>query len=141
MIEHHGKISSFADPADVKSFLKWKAIYMDEGFTENQAIKKTFAKGDNGVGCYGDDTTEGSGLSCAVPPEDMIERWGSIAGAKHKQVNITIGEISVVAIVKDRMPRKEKITNGAVLDANPDTVKALGQQFPMLKQGKWSWVE
>jgi len=49
----------------------------------------------------------------------MIEKWGSIADAKHKPVIVTSnGQISK-CILKDRMPWKKHIHNGAGIDLNP----------------------
>lgn len=146
MITHHGRASSFADPADIVRFHKWFRIYKDQGFSDDRAEKLAFKKGDNGVGCWDDSTVEGTGPSCALPPEDMEEKWGGSKEthwieAKNKLVQVTIGDKSVVCVLKDRMPHKANIENSAIIDLNPDAVKALGQQFPLLMQCSWSWVD
>lgn len=141
MIQHHGKLSSFADPADIKAFDKWFKIYRDEGMSVDDATKKAFKRGDNGIGKWGDDTKEGSGPSCAVTPDDMIERWGSMDAARGKDIRVIIGNEDVVCKVKDRLPWKKYITNGVILDLNPDAVRALKQTPPMLKQGIWYWLD
>jgi hypothetical protein len=127
------KATSFADPADVRAFNRCKA----EGHSDQYCFKV----GDNGVGCWGDDCSEGSGLSVAVTPDDMTTRWGSTTAAKHKLVKITSVNGTVVAMVKDRMPWKKYITNGAGLDMNPDTCKALGISIPAEAGVIWEWTE
>src|ERR1044072_293201 len=47
--------SSFADPADIAAFKKCKR----EGHTDSYCFKY----GDNGIGYWGDETSEGSGAS------------------------------------------------------------------------------
>lgn len=131
-IIHSGKASSFADPADIKAFRRCKA--------RGKSDQECFKVGDNGRGCYGDDTSEGSGPSCALPPEDSEERWGSVAKAKHKAVEVTIGAKTVTCILKDRMPRRKNIKNAAIIDLNPDAVRALGMEPPIMMRCSWRWT-
>jgi hypothetical protein len=74
---HRVIATSFADPADVRSFRQCKK----EGGTD----KDCFKVGDNGLGYMGDATTEGTGPCCALPPEVMIETWGSTKEAHLKK--------------------------------------------------------
>lgn len=141
MTEHHGKASSFADPKDIASFKKWYAIYIQQGLSDSQAEKKAFAKGDNGIGCYGDITAEGSGPSCAIIPEDSIEKWGSLAGAKHRKVQVTANGKTVECVVKDCMPHRANVKNGAIIDLNPDAVRVLGLEPPIMITAEWHWLE
>lgn len=127
-----GKASSFADPADVRAFRKCK----QNGGSDLQCFKV----GDNGVGCWGDDTSEGSGMSCAIPPDDMVEKFGSVAGAEKAKVIVEANGRSIVATVKDRMPWKKNIRNGAVIDLNPDAAAALGLNPPFMVNAKWKWA-
>jgi hypothetical protein len=122
MGQHPVMATSFADPVDISAFRKCKA----RGLSDQECFKV----GDNGIGLWGDDCSEGSGMSVAVTPDDMIAEFGSINAAKHKKVKITSVNGVTVAIVKDRMPWKKYITNGAGLDMNPDTCKALGISIP-----------
>lgn len=131
-IEHHVKASSFADPADVRAFKKCKA--------RGKSDKECFKVGDNGVGCWGDDTSEGSGPSCALPPEDMTEKWGSLANAKHKLVEVAAAGKTVTCVLKDRMPHRNAIKNGAGIDLNPDAVRALGLEPPIMITAVWKWL-
>jgi hypothetical protein len=131
-MEHKGKATSFADPEDVKAFEKAKA----KGMSDSEAFKY----GDNGIGCWGDKTSEGSGMACAVPPDKMESKWGSIKAAKHKKILITTNHKTVTSILKDRMPWEKNIHNGAVIDMNPDTCKALGLKPPVSVNASWSWA-
>jgi len=129
---HKGLASSFADPADVRAFKRCK----ENGGTDQQCFKV----GDNGVGCWGDDCSEGSGPSCALPPDDMIEKFGSIAAAKHAKVKVSANGQSATCTLKDRMPWKKNITNKAIIDLNPDAVALLGLKPPIMVPATWEWA-
>lgn len=129
---HHVIASSFADPADVRAFKRCK----DNGGTDQQC----FRVGDNAIGCWGDDVSEGTGPSCALPPEDMIERFGSTSAAKHAKVKVVINGRDVPCVLKDRMPAKHNIHNGAGIDLNPDAVRAGGLQPPIMEPATWEWI-
>lgn len=133
------KASSFADPADVVAFDKWYKVYRDRGMSHERAEKLAFAKGDNGMGCWGDKTAQTTTPMCALPPEDMVARFGSVAAAKHKRVRVTFGARSVSCLLADRMPAKRLITNGAGIDLNPAAAKALGLKPPFLREVEWDW--
>jgi hypothetical protein len=130
--KHVVRASSFADPADVRAFKKCK----ERGGSDQDCFKV----GDNGIGCYGDDVSEGTGPSCALPPEDSEEKWGSVANAKHKLVEVTANGVAVTCVLKDRMPHRANIKNGAGIDLNPDAVRALGLQPPIMIAATWQWV-
>jgi hypothetical protein len=130
--KHVGKASSFADPADVAAFKRCK----DRGNSDQECFKV----GDNGIGCWDDDVSEGTGTSCAVPPDDMIARWGSVDSAKHRPVEITANGKTIIAVLKDRMPWKKNITNGAVIDLNPDSCRELGVEPPVMINCEWRWA-
>ncbi len=126
--------SSFADPADVRRFTAAKA----KGMTDKQA----FAVGDNGVGCFGDFTAQLVTPMCALPPDDMIAKFGSVAKAKHARVLVESREngLHVVCIVADRMPWKKNIKNGCGIDLNPAACKALRLKPPVKHPVKWTWA-
>ena len=126
-----GMASSFADPSDVAAFQSCKA--------QGKSDQECFRVGDNGIGCWGDPTNEGSGPSCALPPDDMEAKWGSVAAAKHRPVVVHANGRTIVCVLKDRMPRKAHIKNGACIDLNPDAVRALGLQPPVMVPVEWSW--
>ncbi len=125
---HTVKASSFADPADVRAFKRCKA----NGGTDQECFKV----GDNAIGAWGDDTSEGSGPSVALPPED----WQPFAPARGKKVQVRYGEKTVVAELKDTMPHKANIHNGAGIDMNPDTCRALGLEPPVMTKVSWRWT-
>jgi hypothetical protein len=131
-VRYHVYASSFADPADVRRFKKWFAIYKSQGKSDEEAFDLALAKGDNGEGCWKDDTSEGSGPSCALPPETMIDIWGSVDAAKRQKVFVECGERSVTCLVKDKMPHIAHITNGARIDLNPDACDALDLEPPVM---------
>ncbi len=139
-IEHHVIASSFADPADVKAFHKWFQIYKDLGFSDKVATKKALNKGDNALGVWEDDTSAGSGPSCALPPEKMKERWGSIDAAKHQLVLVSRDDHEVTCVLKDIMPPEGEITTAARIDLNPDAVAALGLVPPIMAPVVWKWL-
>lgn len=127
---HHVKASSFADPADVRAFDRCKAQGNSDQFC--------FSKGDNAIGKWGDSTAQGSGPSVALPPEDWQQFGGT---ARRKKVLVTYKDKSVVAELKDTMPHKANITNGAGIDINPDASDALGLTPPFLVDGvTWQWA-
>lgn len=87
-----------------------------------------------------DNTAEGSGPSCALPPEDMEEKWGSIVNARHALVSVTGNGKTITCVLKDRMPRRANIKNGAGIDLNPDAVRALGLEPPIMIAASWRWL-
>lgn len=121
--------SSFADPADVAAFHLCKAA----GGTDVYC----FGKGDNGVGKWGDDCSQGSGPACALPPEDWAQ-FG--AAARKKAVRVRILGREVVCELRDTMPHRANITNGAGIDLSPDTVAAFGLKPPLMIAAEWQWA-
>jgi hypothetical protein len=125
MKQHHVTATSFADPDDVAAFKRCKA--------QGKSDQECFKVGDNGVGCWGDDTTT-SEPACALPPEAMIAKWGSVKAAKHKKVFVAVKERGVTCVLKDRLPRGvEKI------DLNPGACTALGLTPPVKTRATWEW--
>ena len=127
-----GFASSFADLADVRAFKRAKA----KGMTDQEA----FRYGDNGIGCFGDDVTTLKIPYVAVPPDDMIERWGSVKAAKHKPVLVTINGVIHRCIVGDRMPWRKNIRNKAVIDLAPGAQAAFGLKPPFMVPASWVWA-
>ena len=118
--------SSFADPGDVAAFRKCKRT----GKTDQQC----FRVGDNGIGQFGAITAQSETPMVAVHADDMKAKWGSIAGAAHRKIKVTIGTRSVIATVEDRLGVKGRI------DLNPAAASALGLNPPFLIPCKWSWA-
>ncbi|HEY2857114.1 MAG TPA: hypothetical protein VGJ21_01695 [Terracidiphilus sp.] len=141
---HVVKATSFADPADVAAFRRCKAGGGSDAFC--------FGRGDNGVGKWGDDCTAGSGPACALPPEDWMA-FGAAARNKkvlvkragnREQGTIATGAetapLQVTCFLRDTMPHKANITNGAGIDLNPDACAALGVTPPVMTQVTWEWA-
>ena len=122
-----GKASSFADPADKRAFLKCKA--------KGKSDRECFAVGDNCVGCWGDKTDDPRPM-CALPPEDW-RPFGTKARGKLVDVRINGGVI--VCELRDTMPKKSNIRNGAVIDLNPKAVELAGFSPPIMVRVEWSW--
>ena len=121
--------SSFADPTDVAAFRRCKA----KGMSDIEA----FRYGDNGIGKWGSDTTEGSGPSCALPPED----WRPLGDKAHlAKVRVFANGRDVVCLLKDTMPARKNIKNGAGIDLNPDACEALGLRIPVMVAASWEWA-
>lgn len=125
---NHVMASSFADPADVARFRRCKA---DGGSDQN-----CFKVGDNGIGKWGDDTTADTPM-VALPPEDW-QQFG--AQARGKRVLVTANNRQVVAELRDTMPHRANIRNGAGIDLNPAACKALGLTPPIMAKATWSWA-
>jgi len=126
--------SSFADPNDVVAYNDAKA----RGCSEEEALRF----GDNGKGKWGDDTSLFNKLMCALPPEDLEEKWGNVDAARGKKVSVTYKGKTVICELRDTMPHKANITNGAGIDLNP----AFGKEFKcdppfMLHNVKWEWAD
>jgi hypothetical protein len=125
--------SSFADPKDVAAYKKAIA----EGKSEKDALKV----GDNGIGMWGDNTARDDVPMCALPPEDWKAKWGSGQNARGKKVAVTYKGKTVTGELRDTMPKKQNITNGAGIDLNPGFAKAFGVTPPfMLKNVQWEWA-
>jgi len=119
--------SSFADPADVKSFIACKKT----GKTDQQC----FLVGDNGVGAFGKLTAQDVTPMVALHREDMKAKFGSTTAAAHRKVRVTIGGLSVVAFIEDILGVKGRV------DLNPAAAKALKLSPPFLvKNAKVSFV-
>jgi hypothetical protein len=132
--EHDTYASSFADPADVKAFNECKAKGNSDSYC--------FQFGDNGIGCWGQSTVEGTGPSCALPPEYMTERWGSKSAAKNKRVRVkrkSTGDV-VECVLKDVMPSVANLANKAKIDLNPDACAAIGLEPPCMEPVVWWWA-
>jgi hypothetical protein len=118
---------------DVASYRKARA----QGRTEIDALKV----GDNGIGCWGDMTAGDDVPMCALPPEDWLAKWRTGANARGKKVAVTYGGKTVIGELRDTMPHKIEIKNGAGIDLNPGFAKAFGLKPPFLLPGfKWDWA-
>ena len=112
--------SSFADPADIRRFRKCK----DKGGSDQDCFKV----GDNGVGFWGDDCSEGSGPACALPPE-IIQECGLVRGFP---VKVSTDDKVTLALLKDHMPHIKHLANAARIDLNPGACAELGLIPPVM---------
>lgn len=132
--EAHSVIASvFADPADIEAFKRCKA--------QGKSDEECYKVGDNGIGVWGAPTGEGTGPSCALPPEDMAERWGTWTDARSKKVFVTYKTVTITCVLKDRMPHRANIRNGAGIDLNPDASRMLGMPKGGMVRVTWKWAE
>lgn len=118
------RASSFADPKDLADYAKSGSL----------------AKGDNGIGAWGDKTAQEVTPMCALPPEDMLEKWGNMAIARHKPVRVRANGFQVVCLLADVMPHRAHITNGAGIDLNPAAARALKLTPPFMVDAEWDWM-
>jgi hypothetical protein len=125
--------TSFADPKDVERF---KAA-IKAGKSEGEALQV----GDNAVGKWGDDTSSTTVPMCALPPEDWVSKWGVGNAARGKKVSVTYKGKTVIGELRDTMPHKNHIKNGAGIDLNPAFGKAFGVTPPFTLTGvQWDWA-
>jgi hypothetical protein len=124
---HRGLASSFADPADVEAFLACKA--------HGGSDQHCFGEGDNGIGRWGDDTTVDTPM-CALPPED----WRNLDKPRGAKVMVIANGHETECELRDTMPHRKHIHNGAIIDLNPAACKALGLHPPVMTHATWHWA-
>ena len=124
---HKVKASSFADPADVRAFRRCKA--------QGKSDQECFKVGDNGIGKWGDDTTADVPM-VALPPEDWKPLGMKARGAK---VRVAANGREVICELRDTMPARKNIKNGAGIDMNPAACAALGLKPPVMISATWEW--
>jgi hypothetical protein len=124
--------SSFADINDVAAFRRCKA--------RGNSDRQCFRVGDNGVGCWGHPTSATKLAICALPPDDMIARWGSINAARDMPVAVRCNGVTIVCRLRDRMPWRRNIRNGCGIDLNPSACASLGLRPPVKVKVEWSWA-
>ncbi len=130
-----GRATCFADSSDVRKFKACKA----NGYSDKYCFGAGGDYGDNAIGIFGQDTSEGSGPSCALHPEDIRAKWGTIAAGRHKQVRVTANQKDIICEVKDILGH---INKNVVVDLNPDAIRALGlEPGPNFSvHCSWEWV-
>lgn len=124
--------SDFASISDVTAFNKCKA----EGHND----KFCFALGDNGIGFWGDNTAQEAVPMCALPPDDIVAKFGSADKGHLAKVQVTIGIHTTVCLLADHMPWKKNIHNGCGIDLNPAALRALSVSSPLKAEAFWSWA-
>jgi len=70
----------------------------------------------------------------------MEEQWGSVSAAKHQLIEVAANGVKITCVLRDRMPHKVHITNGAIIDLSPDAVRALGLEPPIMITCSWRWM-
>lgn len=125
--------SDFASMEDVRRY--------NAAIAKGKTQQEAFAVGDNGVGLWGDKTSQMDRPACALPPDDMIAKFGSINASKEAKVLVTVRGRSVVCELDDRMPWKRNIKNGAGIDLNPAAISKLGLKSPIMVEAEWEWYE
>lgn len=123
-----GLASAFAYYADIVAFRQCKA----QGKSDQQCFKV----GDNGIGLWGDKTYDTDRPMCALPRED----WEKLDNPRGKLVEVRANGRTIVAELRDTMPRKANITNGAVIDLNPVASEMLGLKVPFMVPVLWRWL-
>jgi len=125
--------SSFADPADVAAYRHAIA----QGKTRAEALKL----GDDAIGKWGDDTSSPNKPMCALPPEDWQAKWGNGQRARGKLITVIWKGKTVQCELRDTMPHRKNIKNGAGIDLNPGVAKLFGLKPPfMIKNVRWEWA-
>lgn len=125
---HSGMASSFADPADVVAFKKCK---LDGGYHSKgiwypgSSDEHCFQVGDNGIGCWLDDTTVDEPY-CALSPT----LWETFKHPHGQKILVTINGYGVVCKLMDTLPRFPK--HGVIVDLNPGAQKAFSLRPPFL---------
>ena len=132
--------SSFADPEDVRRFRKCQAEggYWNKGkWHPGGSDQNCFNVGDNAIGAWQDDCSEGSGPSCALPPE-VMEYYGLKHLDRLLVTHLSTGQSGIV-LIKDHMPHistleaKERANPNRKpfrIDLNPDACHMLGISIP-----------
>jgi hypothetical protein len=64
-----------------------------------------------------------------------MAKWGAGNNARGKKVAVTFNGKTVIGELRDTMPNKANIKNGAGLDLNPGFAKAFGLTPPFLVSG------
>lgn len=124
--------SSFADTDDILAFKKCKA----KGNSDDYC----FGFGDNGIGAWGDDTTVDAPI-CALPKDDLQERFGDWRKGRGAKVKVTIGDEEVICENRDCMPWKKNIHNKAGIDLAPGAQKRFGLKAPFMVPATWEFID
>lgn len=130
-VEHHVFATSFADPADINRFRRCKA--------RGGSDLECFRVGDNGIGFWSDNTA-GRTAMCALPPEKIVEQWGSLDAGRLKPVLVFANQRQVICSLGDTMPHEVNIRNGAGIDLNEAACIALWLRPPVFVRAIWRWL-
>lgn len=127
------KASFFAGPQDVRAFRKCK----DLGGSDVHC----FAKGDNGVGRWGEDCTRVDHPMAALPREV----WQHAGKGKDAPLWVEYKGVRKDGVLGDTMPSLENVHNGAGIDLNPGFAVAFGidpqeMNNHTLEGVSWGWL-
>ncbi len=139
--------SSFADPEDVRNFRHCKAA--------GHSDETCFKVGDNGVGMWDDDVSEGTDAACALPPEVMEYYFGATEEndweeARNKEIIVAHGGLEILVKIRDRMPHLRTLEAKEArdpnrtkfrIDLNPTACERLGINIPAEALVRWSKSE
>ncbi len=129
------RATSFATPKDLRAYIKCR----DTGGTSNHCL----SVGDNGEGCFGDETWDVHGAAmCALPTVEMVSKWGTKAAARGKKVRVNLaggGSVNAPPFIcecRDQSP-------DGVIDLNPAALVAAGLPFDaeINMPCEWEWVD
>jgi hypothetical protein len=120
------KASSFADPGDLAVFKLCKA--------SGKSDVQCFAKGDNGIGEFGDITAQTVTPFVAIHKSYMISRWGSVHAAAHREVIVWINGVMKTIKVGDRISEPGRI------DLNPAAYCLWKFKAPLMVVARWRWA-
>jgi len=127
-------LATYADTMRVPAS---KGLSLQKAKARGLSDDEAFKVGDNGIGKWGGDTKKGSGPAVALPPEDWKPFGKNPSG---KKVLVKANGREVVAELRDTMPSKANITNGCLIDLNPDACEALDLSPPVKIHCTWQWV-
>lgn len=121
------RFTSFATYQDLVGYIKC----LQAGGSTNYC----YNKGDNGVGASGKTTAQIHTPMCAIPPAEMIARWGSKKAAYGKVIECRLMGKTIRCEVADIGP-------AGVCDLNPAALLRLGlsQDTELSVSGTWTWV-
>ena len=120
--------TSFATYKDLLGYIKC----LLSGGTETSC----YAKGDNGIGCWGDVTATQKVSAVAVPKSEMKKKFGDWKLARKAPVRVTLNSgASFDAIVLDCSP-------DGIVDLNPGALLAakLSPESELSTPATWNWL-
>lgn len=123
------KATSFATLKDLEAYIRC----LLRGGSQDGCYRY----GDNGRGSWGDLTAQLKTPMCAIPPAEMIRRWGTSKAARGKLVQVLLKNSgpSVICEVRDKGP-------DGVVDLNPAALLKLGlpSDTELDAPAEWSWL-
>lgn len=123
----NARFTSFATYKDLVNYIKCLQAGNSTTFC--------YRKGDNGVGASGTTTAQAHTPMCALPPSELVKKWGTKRAAFGKKVCCKLLGKEVHCEVQDIGP-------SGVCDLNPAALIALGlnQETELSTNGTWEWL-